>query len=136
MAREVVTLHEFLNKLDPAFDDCPGQCAYRDGEERESFCDECDAGAQYKFFQESFRETKEKRGLSDDFTFAQLYRDVNRILVANSAKPRGYPKGCSALEAKLFDVMRYELSRPERRRAYALRLKIEEAEAQRARDGR
>jgi len=134
MAREVVTLHGYLNKLEPAFDDCPAMCARDEGRERETFCDGCDAGEQYKFFRESFAQTARARELSPLYTFAILYRDVNRILALNAAKPRGYPRDCTALEARLLEIVRYELTRPERRRAYALELKIAEAEAKAARN--
>ena len=135
MAREVVTLHGFLNKLEPAFDDCPAMCARDEGRERQTFCDECDAGAQYDFFRKSFAEVAGRRQLSPEFTFARLYRDVTRALATNSAHPRGYPRGCSALDARRLEIVRYELTRPERRRSYALQLKIAEAEAKAARNG-
>jgi hypothetical protein len=114
MAREVVTLHQFLNRLSPEFDDCPRLCALEDGAERESFCDDCDAKAQYEFFERSFEDTARRQNLSKDYSFATLYGDVTRVMAVNFEKRRGYPKGCSATEAQLLDIVRYELSRPAR----------------------
>jgi hypothetical protein len=124
MAREVVNLHQFLNKLNPAFDDCPRLCALEDGRERESFCDNCDAKAQYEFFERSFEHESQKQSLSKDYSFSRLYRDVSRVMAVNFEHRRGYPKGCSAVEAQLLDIVRYEMSRPARAANYELDQKL------------
>lgn len=126
MAREIVTLHQFLNRLNPQLDDCPRICPLEDDRERESFCETCEVGKQYEFFRQSFEETAAKRELAPEWSFATLYRDVVRVMNLNFEKSKGYPRNCTALDARLLDIVRYEQARPRRARLWELEQRSKE----------
>lgn len=132
MAREVVTFRHFLQKLEPRFDDCPSPCALSEAEEdRPDFCKECEVAKQFEFFQESFEAQIERRfnGESLQWSFQSLYADVGRVMKIDRAlEGKGYPKGCSALTAKLLDILRVEEFRPKRIEIYELEQKLKRKE--------
>lgn len=128
MAREVVDYHAQLRKLHPRFDDCPEPCA-ESGEVKSDLCGGCEVRAQWEEFKESFeRQYEEQRGQDDappEWSFATLYADVARVMNTKARLKRGYPKGCSALEAVCLDIVRAEQHRPQRIRAWELERKLE-----------
>jgi hypothetical protein len=119
--REMVNLQEQLRKLAPQFDDCSSPCArlYEEGArdtDLESLCETCDVRYQLKFFEESARNELARRFPDGcPWTFETLSDDVLSVQKLNKqVRGRGYPRGCTELEARLLDILRSEEWRPVR----------------------
>lgn len=115
MARHLVYHHRELAELNPRHDECPAVCA-ETGEERASACNDCEV----KHLQESFREDcraeiEERCGdEARDWSFESLESDVLTAMMRSRIKGRRYPRGATALEARLIDIVRGERMRAER----------------------
>ncbi|MET0646972.1 MAG: hypothetical protein ABW208_10155 [Pyrinomonadaceae bacterium] len=116
----MVGLQGFLAKLHPSFDDCPGPCARTADDERPhdlaDFCAECDVRRQLDFFERGAKGELRRRFDEGELPdFDELFADVMHVQrLARSARRGRYPRGCSALEARLIDIWRKEERRPER----------------------
>ncbi|MDQ3649695.1 MAG: hypothetical protein M3458_05320 [Acidobacteriota bacterium] len=109
-----MTYYEYLQKLNPQYDDCPLVCPREDDAERNDYCETCEAGAQWRAFVESATGKLEKQGV-DGYTFDSLYADTVRVMNINGTLYKGtYPADCTALTAKLLDIVRAEIYRPTR----------------------
>jgi hypothetical protein len=98
-----------LAKLDPDFDDCPEPCATT-GKDLGDFCATCEVRQSFEQYREGCGEEVAERCGDDLFaqwSFVTLHRDLMRAFNSDAAvRGRGYPRGCSALEARLIDVVR------------------------------
>ncbi|HEV2864341.1 MAG TPA: hypothetical protein VGX48_25305 [Pyrinomonadaceae bacterium] len=111
-------LHRGLAELHPQFDECPGVCG-ETGRARDEGgpCGECPVRELEAGFEEETRqELEEECGEAlRRWSFETLYFDVQTAMVAARRVKRGtYPRGCTALEARLIDIVRAEQSRAER----------------------
>lgn len=121
MMREIISYHQFLNKLNPSYDDCPSPCSLAQdrGEtvDLPDFCKECEVAQQWKFFRESFdakvaERFKEQR---PEWSFDSLYADAIHVMnVDHHLRGHGYPRGCDALLARCIDILRSERNRVRR----------------------
>lgn len=99
-----------LAKVDPDYDDCPESCATK-GEDLADFCEGCEVRLSFEQYHEgSVEEITERYGdeLLKQWSFGTLHRDLMRAFNSDAAvRGRGYPRGCSALEARMIDVVRH-----------------------------
>ncbi|MET0646379.1 MAG: hypothetical protein ABW208_07135 [Pyrinomonadaceae bacterium] len=98
-----------LAEADPDFDECPEPCA-KTREDLRDLCEGCPVQQSFDQYREGcVEEVTERYGgdLFKQWSFVTLHRDLMRAFNSDAAvRGRGYSRGCSALEARLIDVVR------------------------------
>jgi len=116
----MVNLQTFLRKLHPAFDDCPNPCALTVDEDRprdlRDYCQTCEVRQQLDFYEGAAKAELARRFEPGEcaWTFAELDHGVTQVMGVAARQRRGYPRGCSAIEARCLDTVRREQQRPAR----------------------
>ena len=101
--------HRRLDDLDPDYDDCPEPCA-ASREDLNDFCAQCPVRHSFDEYRDgSVEEITERYGdeVLEQWSFKALHVDIVRAFNSDAAvRGKGYPRGCSALEARLIDLAR------------------------------
>ena len=80
-------------------------------------CSRCEVRKQFNFFVDATNQDLARRfeGERLAWSFESLYDDALRLMkLDRRLKGRGYPRGCTALEARCLDILRREQNRPRR----------------------